>query len=107
MNYLIPANSKKSMLIFGLFTMTDLIIFGCGIASTIILLLAISPSNLVAAIIDLLPVSITGLLVFPIPNYHNMMTVIQNIWIFYMYPERRQYAWKGWCFQDGEKQQRK
>lgn len=107
MNYLIPANSKKSMLIFGLFNPTDLIIFGCGIAATIILLLAISPSNLVVAIIDLLPVSITGLLVFPIPNYHNMMTVIKNIWIFYMYPERRQYGWKGWCFQDGEKQQSK
>lgn len=101
-NYLIPANSKKSMLIFGLFNVTDLIIFGSGIVTTIIMLLIFSPSNLVFAIIDILPVAITGLLVFPIPNYHNMMTVIQNIWVFYMYPERRQYGWKGWCAQSGE-----
>lgn len=107
MNYLIPANSKKSLLIFGLFNTTDLIIFGCGIAATIVLLLAISPSSVLAAIIDMLPVSITGLLVFPIPNYHNMRTVINNIWVFYMYPERRQYGWKGWCFSYGDKQQRK
>lgn len=107
MNYLIPANSKKSMLIFGLFNTTDLIIFGCGIAATIVLLLAISPSSVLAAVIDMLPVSITGLLVFPIPNYHNMRTVINNIWVFYMYPERRQYGWKGWCFSYGDKQQRK
>lgn len=107
MNYLIPANSKKSLLIFGLFNTTDLIIFGCGIAATIVLLLAISPSSVFAAVIDMLPVSITGLLVFPIPNYHNMRTVINNIWVFYMYPERRQYGWKGWCFSYGDKQQRK
>ncbi len=107
MNYLIPANSKKSLLIFGLFNTTDLIIFGCGIAATIVLLLAISPSSVLAAVIDMLPVSITGLLVFPIPNYHNMRTVINNIWVFYMYPERRQYGWKGWCFSYGDKQQRK
>lgn len=103
MNYLIPANSKKSMLIFGIFTPTDLIIFGCGIAASLIMLLAISPKTIPLAVIDMLPVSVTGFLVFPIPNYHNMMTVIQNIWIFYMYPERRQYGWKGWCCKDGEK----
>lgn len=101
-NYLIPANSKKSMLIFGLFNTTDLIIFGCGIATTLIMLLIFSPSSIAFAIIDMLPVGITGLLVFPIPNYHNMMTVIQNIWNFYMYPDRRKYGWKGWCFENGE-----
>ena len=103
-NYLIPANSKKSMLIFGLFNTFDAILFGSGIGVTILLLLVLSPSKLAFAIIDLLPVSITGLLVFPIPNYHNMLTVIQNIWVFYMYPDRRKYGWKGWCAQNGGEQ---
>ena len=31
-SYLIPANSKKSMLILGYFNTVDLIIFGCGLA---------------------------------------------------------------------------
>ena len=99
-NYLIPANSKKSMLIFGLFTTFDAILFGCGIGVTLLLLLILSPSNLTFAIIDLLPVGITGLLVFPIPNYHNMLTVIQSVWEFYT--SRQKFYWKGWCFEHGE-----
>ena len=99
-NYLIPANSKKSMLILGLFTTFDAILFGSGIGVTLLLLLILSPDNLTFAIIDLLPVSITGLLVFPIPNYHNMLTVIKNIWNFYT--NRRQFYWKGWCYDRGE-----
>ena len=39
-NYLIPANSKKSMLIFGLFNTTDLIIFLSGLGLTLLLMLA-------------------------------------------------------------------
>lgn len=99
-NFLIPANSKKSMLIFGLFNVTDLIIFGSGIAVTLLLLLILSPSKLAFAVIDILPVGITGLLVFPIPNYHNMLTVIDNIWTFYT--SRQKFIWKGWCFDNGD-----
>ena len=43
MQFLIPANSKKSMLIFGVFTTFDLILFGSGIGVTILLLLIIAP----------------------------------------------------------------
>ena len=99
-NYLIPANSKKSMLIFGLFNTFDAILFGSGIAVTLLLLLVLSPDSLVNAIIDLLPVGITGFLVFPIPNYHNMLTVIQNIWTFYT--TKQKFVWKGWCFEHGD-----
>ena len=106
-NYIIPANSKKSMLILGLFTPFDAVLFGCGIGVTLLMLLIFSPSKLPVAIIDILPVCVTGVLVFPIPNYHNMMTVIKNIWVFYMYPERRKYGWKGWCFENGEEQKGK
>ena len=98
--FLIPANSKKSMLIFGLFTTFDAILFGSGIGVTLLLLLILSPSNLVFAIIDLLPVGITGLIVFPIHNYHNMLTVIQSVWEFYT--SRQKFYWKGWCFEHGE-----
>lgn len=100
-NYLIPANSKKSMLYFGLFNTTDLIIFGSGITVTVLLLLILSPNTMINAIIDILPVGITGLLVFPIPNYHNMLTVIQNVWGFYT--NKQKFIWKGWCFEHGDK----
>ena len=36
--YLIPANTKKGQLIFGAFTMPDLILLGIGVGFTILLL---------------------------------------------------------------------
>ena len=39
---MIPANSKKSMLILGLFNVTDLIIFGTGIVVSFVLMLSVS-----------------------------------------------------------------
>ena len=102
MNYLIPANSKKSLLIFGFFTKFDLIMFGIGIASTLFLLLVVSPSSLLAAAIDLAPVVITGFLVLPIPHYHNTRTVIKDVYKFYT--SRQKFIWKGWCVTDEFKQ---
>ena len=98
MDYLIPANSKKSLLIFGLFTQFDLILFGSGIGITILLLLLISPSSLLGAIVDLAPAVITGFLVLPIPNYHNARTVIKEVYKFYT--SRQRFIWKGWCVTD-------
>lgn len=98
--FLIPANSKKSMLIFGLFNTFDLILFGTGIGSTLIMLPILPINQLLYAVIALAPVSITGFLVFPIPNYHNVRTVIKSVWEFYT--GRRVYYWKGWCFSHGE-----
>ena len=95
MNFLIPANSKKSLLIFGFFTKFDLIMFTIGIASTILLLLVISPSTLLGAAIDLAPAVITGFLVLPIPHYHNTRTVIKDVYRFYT--SRQKFIWKGWC----------
>ena len=98
MNYLIPANSKKSLLIFGFFTKFDLIMFSIGIASTLILLLVISPSTLLGAFIDLAPAVITGFLVLPEPHYHNTRTVIKDVYKFYT--SRQKFIWKGWCVAD-------
>ena len=101
MNYLIPANSKKSLLIFGFFTKFDLILFGSGIAITLLMLLIISPSTLLGAIIDIAPAAITGFLVLPIPHYHNTRTVIKDVYKFYT--SRQKFIWKGWCVADGLK----
>lgn len=43
-----------------------------------------------------MPAAITGLLVLPIPNYHNVLVVLQCIFEFYT--ERQKFEWKGWCF---------
>ena len=98
--YLIPANSKKSMLIFGIFETIDLIIFLSGVGATLLLLLIISADTLVKVIIVLTPAVVGAFLIMPVPNYHNMRVVIQEIWQFYT--TRQQFIWKGWCVQDGE-----
>ena len=98
--YLIPANSKKSMLIFGLFNKFDLILFGSGVALTLLLLLILPVENLVVAIITLTPGLVCSFLVFPIPNYHNVLTIIKSIIEFYT--TRQRFVWKGWCLKDGE-----
>lgn len=98
MNYLIPANTKKGMLIFGLFNKFDLILFGGGVTTTIILLLAVSPESLASSIICLSPLFICTFLVVPIVNYHNILTLIREIIDFFY--SRRNYKWKGWCYKD-------
>lgn len=99
-SYLIPANSKKSMLIFGVFNAIDLIIFGCGVGISLMLMMFFPVEKFAIAVLAISPGLITGLLVFPIPNYHNVRTVLRNAWIFYT--TRQKYVWKGWCFEHGE-----
>ncbi|MDD2391329.1 MAG: hypothetical protein PHU94_00115 [Bacilli bacterium] len=98
--YLIPANSKKSLLIFGLFRTIDLIIFGVGIVLTILLLLILPTENVTIAIICIIPGLISSFLVLPVPNYHNMFQLIVIIYEFFTL--RRSYMWKGWCYRDGD-----
>ena len=100
-NYLIPANSKKSMLIFSYFTTFDLILFGIGCVTTLTLLVVINTNNLGTIILILLPALITGLLVMPVPNYHNVLTLIKNVYNFFS--GRRRYYWRGWCVKDETK----
>lgn len=93
--YLVPANSKKGTLILNMFRPIDLIIFGVGAGVSLLMLMILSESS-VGVFISLLPAGITGLLVVPIPNYHNVLCAIQSIVRFF--GERRNYVWKGWCF---------
>lgn len=103
--FLIPANSKKSMKIFGLFEKIDLIILGVGIFMTFIMMITLDIGNIVFAIISILPVSIAGFLVFPVPNYHNVRVFINSVWTFFT--TRRTFIWKGWCVLDGEETDKK
>ena len=100
MNYLIPANTKKSQLIFGVFNKFDFALFGSGVGISLFLLLILPVEQLSIAIIAILPGLITGFLVFPIPYYHNVLTVIKNCFVFYT--SRQKFSWKGWCVTDGE-----
>ena len=100
-NYLIPANTKKSKLILGLFTPIDLIIFGTGCIITLILLFLFQGMTLSVALLVFLPAMISGFLVVPVPNYHNVLQLITNIVTFLA--NRKRYYWKGWCIRDGEK----
>ena len=100
--FLIPANSKKSMLKFGLFKTFDLILFGCGIGATLLMLIVLPLNNLTLTMIALSPAVITAFLVFPVPNYHNVLSILVDIFKFYT--ERQKFVWRGWCVSDGTKE---
>ncbi len=101
MNYLIPANTKRGQLILGLFRPFDLILFGCGILTTIILLAVMPLSSTLVTILVLSPAIITGFLVMPVPYYHNMLNIIVELYEFLT--NRQTYRWKGWCYKNGQK----
>ena len=71
-------------------------LFCVGVGISLIALAIVPSTNMIAVIIALLPGCICGLLVFPIPNYHNVLCALISIYKFYT--ERRRYVWKGWCF---------
>ena len=85
MNYLIPANTKRGQLILGLFRPFDLILF--------LSILVISPAV------------ICGLLVTPVPYYHNILTIIIELYDFLT--TNQKYYWKGWCFMNDKENRRK
>ena len=103
--YLIPANSKKSMLLFGLFTKFDLILFLVGVGISLLLLMVLPIESLLFAIIALAPGVFCAFLVFPVPNYHNIRTVIKLAWEFYT--TRQKYIWRGWCYKDEQSEGKK
>ena len=97
-NYLIPANSKKSQLILGFFTLTDIILFGFGCGLTILLLMIVQNASMFQMSLILMPAVITGLLGTPVMHYHNVLQFITNVCNFIFNPRR--YYWKGWCVKD-------
>lgn len=95
-NYLIPANTKRGQLILGLFRPFDLILFGSGILVTLVLLAFLPLEEVSVTILVLSPTLITGFLVMPVPYYHNMLTIIVELYEFLT--NRQTYRWKGWCY---------
>lgn len=103
--YLIPANSKRSMLILGLFTPIDLIIVGIGGGITAMLMFIISASTLKDVITILTPLLISVVMVLPVPNHRNIWQLTANIYNYFS--KRRTYYWRGWCFTNGEENEEK
>lgn len=95
--YLVPANSKRQALIFGFFMPVDLIIFGVGIVLTFLVASIIPATTVGAVVIILIPILVSGFLIFPIPNYHNTRVLIKEIYMF-LFKTRRRYVWRGWCY---------
>ena len=99
--YLIPANTKRGRLLVGWFRPFDLALFGSGVLVTFVLLAFMPMENVWMTIVVLAPAVITGFLVMPVPYYHNMLTILVEL---YEYLTNRQtYRWKGWCWKDGKK----
>lgn len=96
--YLVPANTKKSLLIMGMFRPIDTIILGVGIGISVIGLLIFNNASTLIMIVCCIPMLISLILIMPIPNYHNTLVALQSILRFYN--ERRRYIWKGWCIYD-------
>jgi len=95
---LVPANTKKSMLIFSMLRPVDAIILGVGISISVILLIIFSNGGTIITLISCIPMLVSLILVMPIPNYHNTLVALQSIMRYYQ--ERRNYIWKGWCIYD-------
>lgn len=93
--YLIPANSKKSMLILGFFTSVDLAVFLLGLVFSIGLLIAVQTSTIKILLLVITPALISAFLVLPVPYYHNILQFLTNI--YYFFTKNRKYYWKGWC----------
>ncbi len=94
--YIIPANSKKSQLIFNVFRPFDL--FGVLLPGVILTtaFLFMFPGDTISDItIKLTPIAIALFLVMPIPFYHNVLVYLQEV-IKFFYNQKR-YYWRGWC----------
>lgn len=108
--YIIPANSKKSQLIFNVFRPIDL--FGIllpGALLTVFFLFLFPGDSISAIIIKLAPVSLALFLVMPIPFYHNVLVYLREVYIYFS--SQRRYYWRGWCASyvgsDGDTEQAK
>ena len=104
-NYLIPANSKKSQLIFNLFRPIDLYILLTGAAITLVLMFAIQGDSILGLVIKLIPIGLGTLLVMPLPYYHNVLVFLREVYMFYF--TQRTYRWRGWCATYGFDEQTK
>ena len=104
MVYLIPANSKKGMLIFGIFRPFDLILFLTGVFVSLIMLMFVPLTSTLLTVLVLIPALICSLLVLPVPFYHNTLHVIVSL--YYFLTNRQKYIWKGWSIDEETKEKK-
>ena len=98
--YLIPANTKRGRLLFGWFRPFDLALVGAGVLVTFILLAFMPMDGIWMLIVVLAPAIITAFLVMPVPYYHNILSIIIDVYEYFT--NRQTYRWKGWCWKDGK-----
>ena len=99
-NYLIPANSKRSMLIFGIFRPIDLGIFITGGVLTFVMIFVNNPQDLTDVFIDLIPLLVGSIMITPVPNQMNIWSFTVNVYSFLIH--QRNFRWRGWCKSYGE-----
>lgn len=99
MNYLIPANTKRGQLILGLFRPFDLALVSIGVLITIVLLAFMPLSSTFVTILILSPGVISALLVMPVPNYHNILNILVELYQYFFVNEQK-YIWRGWCYKE-------
>ena len=81
---LIPANTKKSTLILGMYRwVPDLVILIIGISITVMFLLIFQNVGTLVMLLMCVPMLLSVFLTLPIPNYHNMLGALQSIISFY------------------------
>ena len=94
-NFLIPANSKRSMLIFSIFRPIDLAIFITGGVLTFLLIFINNPEDLTDVFIDLIPLMVGTVMITPVPNQMNIWSFTVNVYSFLIH--QRNFRWRGWC----------
>ena len=97
-NYLIPANTKRGTLVLGIFKPFDLILLATGVLFSLVLLMVLPMNDTIQVVIAVIPGLTCAFLVIPIPNYHNIRTVIMECYTFFT--TRHKFIWKGWCVKD-------
>jgi hypothetical protein len=94
-DYLIPANSKKSQLYFGLFKGIDFVVMLIGFTIGIPILIIVKTDSILGLMLKLIPIAVTLFMVVPIAYYHNVRVFIKELYTYIMSPKR--YYWRGWC----------
>ena len=95
--FMIPANTKRGKLIFNIFEPIDLAIAITGALVTMVLLLILINGDYgtVFSILAILPACFAGIVVWPIPNYHNVRVFFRELINYHSNPKN--YRWRGWC----------
>ena len=96
--YLIPANSKRGMLILSVYKPIDLAIVITGGLITFALFFILGADSFGLVIIELLPALLGAFLTLPIPNYHNTLVLIKEVVDYFS--NKKEFIWKGWCVYD-------